>query len=134
MNAKDNLSRVGKERKEILDAKKRAVQAMEESIHRAEVRANKLTEQRHQKLLEKNAAFQAIDDANSDKADMERLRDRQAALVEQFIGQASQISERVPVPPGETIKNLEKRIDRNDEQMRRQEQQSVLPSRFSSGR
>ncbi|KAH0543995.1 hypothetical protein FGG08_001762 [Glutinoglossum americanum] len=85
---------------------------IEAKIKKTEARALKLSHARQALLLEKNSAFQKIDDAKADKTHAESKQDIQANRVNEFVGQARKVSERVPVNPGETPESLDKKLDK----------------------
>jgi ATP-dependent RNA helicase DDX6/DHH1 len=84
----------------------------EAKIRKTKAKALKLSQARQASLLEKNTAFQKIDDGKADKTRAEIKRDAQAIHVNEFVEQARRVSERVPVDPGETPESLDKKLDK----------------------
>ena len=88
---------------------------------KAEAEAQKLARKRHTALGDKNAAFSRIDDAKADRAIMENKRQEIVARVASFIEQASSISPRVNVDPGETTNSLDKKLEKLTKDLERME-------------
>lgn len=105
---------------------------MEAKIKKTEARALKLSHKRQTSLLEKNSAFQKIDDAKLEKTRAESKRESQANRVNEFVEQARKVSERVPVDPGETPGSLDKKLDKLTNDLDRFNREWVLPMPLGS--
>ncbi|KAI9773446.1 MAG: Structural maintenance of chromosomes protein 6 [Geoglossum simile] len=109
---KDKLNAIAKELSSELRAIDREVADIEAKIKKTETKALKLSQARQAALLEKNSAFQKIDDAKLEKPRAESRHEAQSRRVEEFIEQARKVSERVPVDPGETPGSLDKKLEK----------------------
>jgi len=99
-----------------LDNADEQVKAAERDLHRIE-------DQRMAKLRETNRSQEAIGDAEQQKGRLERERDLQVKQVSQFTEEASNMSLRVPIDPGETVDSIEKKLERITREQARQREQ-----------
>ncbi|KAH0562577.1 hypothetical protein GP486_002744 [Trichoglossum hirsutum] len=109
---KDKLNAVAKDLSSQMKEVDSELADIEAKIKKTEARALKLSQIRQTSLMEKNLAFQKIDDAKLEKTRAENKRETQANRVEEFVEQARKVSERVPVDPGETPGSLDKKLDK----------------------
>ncbi|KAL9096432.1 MAG: hypothetical protein Q9165_001429 [Trypethelium subeluteriae] len=79
-------------------------------IDKATTKMQKLSDHRTAALHEKNSAFERIRDAQDEKQQLEHDCADQEAKVVNFDEQASKISARVPVPPGVSPDDLDRRL------------------------
>jgi len=104
-----------------LDACDRRVNEVSAKITKAKDKIARLTTQRERVLREKNEAIATVHDAKRDKQTGVDERAELAAHVDHFVEQATKISARVAVDPGETCNSLDKKIDRWREDLGRAE-------------
>ncbi|KAI9787739.1 MAG: Structural maintenance of chromosomes protein 6 [Geoglossum umbratile] len=109
---KDKLNAVAKELSKELKAVDSELAEIEAKIRKKEAKALELSQARQVALLEKNSAFQKIDDAKLERTRAESKREAQSKRVREFIEQARKVSERVPIDPGETPGSLDKKLEK----------------------
>ncbi|OCK84901.1 putative DNA repair protein Rad18 [Lepidopterella palustris CBS 459.81] len=107
--AKDKLHEETTRLRHQLESFQDEVKEMNARITKAQTKTQKLADKRQNRLLEKNAAFESIKDAEDEKVEYERLREEQVGTVEEYIRQASVISSRVPIDKGESYDSLEEK-------------------------
>ncbi|KAI9666478.1 MAG: Structural maintenance of chromosomes protein 6 [Bathelium mastoideum] len=97
-------------------------------INKNEAKEKKLGKKREDALHEKNQAFEMIKDAENDKEKLEQNRSEQEVKISDWAEQASRISARVPVPPGLSADDLDRRLQKmhSDLQTYRQQQGGSL--------
>lgn len=83
-------------------------------VKKAEDRTLNCSKQRHTDLQEKNAAINAVKDAQDLLTRAERDREELVDIVTDHAAQAEQISARVVVPPGETADSLDAKLRKLD--------------------
>ena len=117
-------------KREQLNAARAELQTLDDRItelqvtsKKAEAEAQRLSKKRALALGEKNAAIGRIDDARQDRASLERKRQELDAKIEDWIGQANQVSPRVIVDPGETEVSIRKKYEKLDKDYKRYQQQ-----------
>ena len=86
--------------------------AMLQNLKKLEEHSQRLAVKRSEALGEKNAAFNKVGDAKSDRAILEGKRQEVVERVASYTEKASQICARVNVDPGETTDSLDKKIDK----------------------
>ena len=96
---------------------------LEATSKKAEAEAQKLSKKRATALGEKNAAIGRIDDARQDRASLDRKKQELDTKIENWIGQATQVSSRVNIDPGETDVSIKKKYDKLESDYRRYQQQ-----------
>jgi chromosome segregation ATPase len=89
---------------------------------KAEADAQRLSKRRAIALCEKNAAIGRIDDARQDRASLDRKKQELDVKIEDWIGQATEISLRVVVDPGETEVSLRKKYEKLEKDYKRYQQ------------
>ena len=103
--------------------KMKLVKDQEVELDKEGRRIDELKSERQSILRRKNQAMGEIRDAKEHVEHCEGLRDRQQQSVYEFIEGASSISERVPIDAGETAENLDKRLVKLDEDLKRAERE-----------
>jgi structural maintenance of chromosomes protein 6 len=120
---KDKLNETLRDLKTLLDDMQKEVEEANVKVNKAELKIRKLEEKRHAALLQKNVAFQLVDDAQRDKEQMIQRRNTQMTHVQTFIEQAEQVSARVPVDPRESLASLDRKLDRIAKDIENQQRQ-----------
>ena len=92
-------------------------------ITAAEGDARKFESQTNEAAAAKNKAIEAVGRLERRKQEAEDVRDDKAKVVEEFVGEASKISEREPVPAGETGDSLDKKLSKLTGEVARAERQ-----------
>jgi structural maintenance of chromosomes protein 6 len=117
-------------KREQLNAARAELQTLDDRItelqvtsKKAEAEAQRLSKKRATALGEKNGAIGRIDDARQDRASLERKRQELETKIEDWIGQASQVSPRVIVDPGETEVSIRKKYEKLDKDYKRYQQE-----------
>ncbi|KAK3677172.1 Structural maintenance of chromosomes protein 6 [Recurvomyces mirabilis] len=90
-------------------------------IAKAEERSGRLHHDRHDALLAKNRALEEIDAAKVRVTQLEKRRDDQQAVVDEFNAKASEISRRVPIDEGMTPHKLDETVERVEREVKNQE-------------
>lgn len=109
------------EKKRKLDEVKLRVQEHESQMFKIQGKLANGTQARKQALEEKNAHIAAIQDKKDEVLRWERKRAQAEESVQEFIQGASQISDRVPVPPDETTQSLDAKLSALKNQLRERE-------------
>ncbi|KAF4636143.1 hypothetical protein G7Y89_g1946 [Cudoniella acicularis] len=97
---------------------KEALADCEAKLRKAQERFRRIEQARKLELINKNAAFEKVNDLEGAKAHAIRKKDQQAAQVESFTAQASQVSARVPINEGETSASLDAKIKKMQSQIK----------------
>jgi len=134
LEEKEKLDRKQHELKQQLNASQKETQEIEAKINKATAKIHKLAEKRHTALLEKNRAFQLIQDAKDEKDVLQEKRAKQEERIAEFATQASSICARVPVDANETPNSLDAKLSRLIKDKQRYEEQYVSPYRTMLGR
>jgi chromosome segregation ATPase len=103
---RDPLNRESAAKKRDLDAVKLRVAEQESKLNKARNKVRNTEQARRMILDDTNTASVAIAQAEAAKEAAENDRQERVARLADFIEQASKISPRVPVPPGETHSSL----------------------------
>ncbi|MCJ1378067.1 Structural maintenance of chromosomes protein 6 [Xylographa soralifera] len=85
---------------------------VELKLKKAEKRSAKLIEQRHTVLQDKNSVIEALRVATEDLKELQDGRTEKVEAVTAFVEGASKVGPRVPIPPGETGKAIEKKLEK----------------------
>ena len=104
---KDKMFKALKATKDQMADLDKAIDEADAKILKAEHKATQRANTRETALREKNAAFERVEQAEQNRQKTGDERDRQAATVETFIGEANKVSQRVSIERGETCENLE---------------------------
>ena len=113
-NEKDRLNRTARTQKNELDAATQQLTDLKGKLDVAQGKVDKLTSKRATALRHKNDAFQAVTDAQANKAEWEQKRQEQLAVVEEDTSAALTISHprgRIDVPHGETEESLRRKLE-----------------------
>ena len=92
-------------------------------IDEAEEKARKFESQMNETASVRVRAVAIVGRLERRKREVEDIREEKAKIVEEFIGEASKISERVPVPAGETGDSLDKKLMKLTDDVERAERQ-----------
>jgi chromosome segregation ATPase len=113
-----------------LNAARAELQALDDRItelqatsKKAEAEAQRLSKKRATALGEKNAAIGRIEDARQDRASLDRKKQELDTKIENWIGQATEVSARVNIDPGETEVSIRKKYEKLDKDYKRYQQQ-----------
>jgi structural maintenance of chromosomes protein 6 len=90
---------------------------------KAEAEAQRLSKTRATALGEKNAAIGRIDDARQDRSSLDRKKQELDTKIENWIGQASEVSARVNIDPGETEVSIRKKYEKLDKDYKQYQRQ-----------
>jgi structural maintenance of chromosomes protein 6 len=117
-------------KREQLNAARAELQALDDRItelqvisKKAEAEAQKLSKKRATALGEKNAAIGRIDDARQDRASLDRKKQELDVKIENWIGQATEVSHRVNIDPGETEVSLRMKYEKFDKDYKQYQRQ-----------
>ena len=113
-------SDMGAADQELQDIKARVEEA-KNKVAEQERNARRFESQTNEAAAAKNKAVEVVRRLERRKREAEDIRDDKAKLVEEFIGEASKISEREPVPAGETGDSLDKKLSRLTDDVARAE-------------
>ncbi|KAI0388650.1 P-loop containing nucleoside triphosphate hydrolase protein [Xylariaceae sp. FL0594] len=109
---KSEANAAAEERRNEAEQAKAALRDQKVLVGKAKDKVGRLEELRRLALLEKNKAHDDLDEAKITKTRAEASREKQAAYVEDFTRQATEISEdRVPIPEGQTYRSLERQFE-----------------------
>jgi chromosome segregation ATPase len=122
--AKDRLDDIAKERKAKMDEASSQLEEAKARLEKARIRCEKIETDRNQALLEKNEAFAAIDSSKNIVVRMRQNRDEQQQTVDEYLEQAGQVCDRVPVDPGVNLAILDERVARLNEDLARAEREA----------
>ncbi|KAL4973253.1 hypothetical protein BDW66DRAFT_142642 [Aspergillus desertorum] len=103
-----NLKRIKKE----LAAKDAEISRLKDELRVAESEQHMISDKRHKRIGEKNAAVELIEDTKRRRARMKQKKDGADADVHDYITKASVISERVEIDEGETPATLDRKLER----------------------
>jgi chromosome segregation ATPase len=95
-----------------LDDVKLRIADHEQKINKVERKIAQRRRARELCLQSKNDAYETLKDLQEDMATAQVKVDRQAATVENFITEATRVCERVRVPPDETYRSLETKLQK----------------------
>lgn len=109
---KDRLDATGRERKDEVDNAFAQLDEANKRNEKALKRSQKLEADRYQALLQKNEAIAALDYSKERVTQVKAAVQQQQEVVDDYIRQASQISDRVPVEEGVTPEILDQRVAR----------------------
>lgn len=98
--------------KALSDQAKSLVANYNAKIEKAGDRVKRITRNRQLSLQQKNEAIDKVEVAKAAELKAIRAHEAQAKHVDDFIQQASQICERIPVDPGETSTSLDSKIEK----------------------
>jgi chromosome segregation ATPase len=107
---KEGLNETSTTKKRELDAVKARVAEHAAKIHKAQIKTKNTGQARKLALTEKNQAIEAIEALQNKKETAERKRDRQAAVVADYVAQAANVCPRVPIDEGQTYASLEAKV------------------------
>ena len=96
---------------------------LQENSRKAEAEVQRLSKKRATALGEKNAAIGRIDDARQDRASLDRKKQELDVKIENWIGQATEVSPRVNIDPGETEVSIRKKYEKLEKDYKRYQQQ-----------
>lgn len=99
------------QKKSLEDAQRRRDQK-NVMVGKLNAKAEKLKLKREEALRQKNTALEVVKTAQENKGEWEQARGRQMEKIEGTAAEAGQISDRVPVPRGETFETLSRRLQR----------------------
>ncbi|CAK7209042.1 Structural maintenance of chromosomes protein 6 [Sporothrix curviconia] len=109
---KNEQSQKVEEAKKRLDAERLTKRDFEARLEKANRTKDKREDLRSLALVAKNDAYRNLSEQQELKAVAERRRDAQAAVVDEFTGQASMVCpQRVHIPEGETHASIEKKME-----------------------
>ena len=121
INAKDQVyEKVRATRDEMANMDK-VIQEAETRLTRAETRQTQRAQQREQALREKNRAEDQVQEAKAERAQFAEERQELVGIIEDWTRQASEISSRVAVDPGETSESVQKKYDKLNSDLTRAE-------------
>ncbi|KAL1995373.1 hypothetical protein VTN49DRAFT_1560 [Thermomyces lanuginosus] len=106
-----------------LNAKEREIAAQMRQVKVAEDAQTKANRQRQQALSRKNQAVEKVDELKRQRQKMIEEKNEYALRVQSYSEQASIVSPRVPVDPGETPASLDKKLERLHNDLRRYDRQ-----------
>lgn len=104
---KEKLNEVSAAKKRDLTAVKVRIAEHAAIVQKAQTKVRNTRQARQMSLTEKNIAIEAIVKLDEKKAVLVRKRDAVASQLRTFIGEASDVCERIPVPEGETAASLD---------------------------
>ncbi|MCJ1390845.1 Structural maintenance of chromosomes protein 6 [Xylographa bjoerkii] len=110
--AKDKFMAQMRECQEMMAVTDARYAEVELKLKKAEKRSAKLVEQRHIALQEKNAAIEALRVAMEGLKELQDDRGKQVETVATYIEGATKVGPRVPIPPGETVKGIENKLNK----------------------
>ncbi|MCJ1398655.1 Structural maintenance of chromosomes protein 6 [Xylographa trunciseda] len=110
--AKDKFMTQMKECREKMTVTDARFAEVELKMRKAEKRVAKLIEQRHIALQDKNLAIEALRVATEELKELQDGRAEKVESVAAFIEGASKVGPRVSIPPGETGKAIEKKLEK----------------------
>lgn len=102
-----------------LDNANTAIEKHQEKIKKATKTVQEVKDRRIRVLHEKNEALASIEDKKTAKSEAEENLQRLKDHVSHFIEQATQVCQRVPVPPGATETTLGLEFDANEKELQR---------------
>lgn len=118
---KDRQNQTAKTLRHALDDAKQKVTEHEAIIRRADLKHRRLIQARQVVLQDKNSAIDAFENGKADLTKAESDRDTCAAVVAEFITEASKVcSQRVSMAPGKRYKDIEHEYSELKRQMARQ--------------
>jgi structural maintenance of chromosomes protein 6 len=117
-----------KESRDEMNAKDKEIQGIEAQVNKLDDAARKTANKRQTELREKNAAYERINDRKQDRNKAEREHNRMERVVEDYVSQATEVSARVPVPPGVTADALDQKMEKLAADMKRAEQKYSTPA------
>ena len=117
--AKEEMEHAKSELQEV----KVSIEEARYKIRKAQSKTAKHESEKHEAAAAKNKATEIVLRLERKKREAEQDRDDKAKTVDEFIGEASKISEREPVPPGETGDTLDKKLAKLNKDIQRAEQQ-----------
>ncbi|TAQ87344.1 hypothetical protein B7494_g4325 [Chlorociboria aeruginascens] len=115
---KEKLNEVAAERNRALAEVKARVADHEAKIRKAEIKVRNITAARQEKLRDLNAAIQIVDDLKETVVTAQRKREDQNIRVQEFIGHATDVCQRVPVDEGETPTSLDVKLSKLRDQIK----------------
>jgi structural maintenance of chromosomes protein 6 len=113
----DRLSAANRDIRNQQNAIDNEKEEIERRKSKADIRVKMQMDERHRLLLEKNEAMARVVDIEGEKRQREQEKEEQEARVAEFIGEASKISDRIAVDPGETAGSLDKKLDKLHDQL-----------------
>jgi structural maintenance of chromosomes protein 6 len=108
----DELNVEQREFKAEMDTLDKDIETIKKKVTRAETEAGKLDVRRHDRLTQKNAKIADLRTQENLKETTEGEISKQKEVLTEFINNAREICERIPVPPNETLDSLERKFDR----------------------
>ncbi|CAK4032301.1 Structural maintenance of chromosomes 6 [Lecanosticta acicola] len=116
--ASSRLDEQARPLKDALDVSQAELDEVNKRIEKAQQKVQDAEAIRHEKLLEKNAVHDALQDAKAYATRMQRKVDEQdETLHKEFIDNAKKVCDRLPVPQGETAESLERKAASYREQI-----------------
>ncbi|PGH16093.1 hypothetical protein AJ80_05308 [Polytolypa hystricis UAMH7299] len=119
VNAMDTQMEKLRSIKRELAEKDQEIASCEQKIKGLQTEEATHSHRRRKALGEKNIIQDRIEKARNDKVSLEGKREVQAEVVLGYNRQASAVSERVPVPPGETASSVDKKLEKLKEDLDR---------------
>lgn len=98
---------------------------VEARLLKAENKASRCANDRHAALREKNEAIEAVDKTKEERDTLEKEREDQVKVVDNFIIQANETSDRVPVDEGENVDSLWKKFHKLEKDLAAAEKRLV---------
>ena len=115
---KDKLNKIAAERKRNLAEVKMGLEEHEAKLAKMKQKCKNMEHVRMIALTAKNSAIANIEVSRQDREKARQKRDKEAALVTEFIAEATKICQRIPIEPGQTANSLEARLNALDKQLK----------------
>ena len=106
------------EHQKLKDADENLVKATKEQ-QEVESELMKLAKQRETALVEKNKAFQNLEDAQQQLVADQAAKQDQIEIIKNYSELAGQVGPRIEIPPGETVDALEKKLQKFNSDVKR---------------